>query len=189
MCSPGSLQFYCVCDLTCETVLQSGRRTVCACWSLLAKETYYRGKRDLLQRCCSQGDGPFARVGLFWPKRPTIEAKETYYRGVAVRATDRLRVLVSFGQRDLLQRQKRPTIEVLQSGRRTVCACWCARRLQTVFSVCASLTTECVLWLPVLVCTAMYASDSLRVSTECVHCLHVLVYTAIYASDSLRRLL
>ena len=30
-----------------------------------AKETYYRGKRDLLQR----------------QKRPTIEAKETYYRG------------------------------------------------------------------------------------------------------------
>ena len=32
-----------------------------------AKETYYRGKRDLLQR----------------QKRPTIEAKETYYRAVA----------------------------------------------------------------------------------------------------------
>jgi hypothetical protein len=30
-----------------------------------AKETYYRGKRDLLQR----------------QKRPTTEAKETYYRG------------------------------------------------------------------------------------------------------------
>ena len=30
-----------------------------------AEETYYRGKRDLLQR----------------QKRPTIEAKETYYRG------------------------------------------------------------------------------------------------------------
>ena len=30
-----------------------------------AKETYYRGKRDLLQR----------------QKRPTIEAKETYYSG------------------------------------------------------------------------------------------------------------
>ena len=30
-----------------------------------AKETYYRGKRDLLKR----------------QKRPTIEAKETYYRG------------------------------------------------------------------------------------------------------------
>jgi hypothetical protein len=30
-----------------------------------AKETYYRGKRDLLQR----------------QKRPTIDAKETYYRG------------------------------------------------------------------------------------------------------------
>jgi hypothetical protein len=30
-----------------------------------AKETYYRGKRDLLWR----------------QKRPTVEAKETYYRG------------------------------------------------------------------------------------------------------------
>jgi hypothetical protein len=33
--------------------------------SIQPKETYYRGKRDLLQR----------------QKRPTTEAKETYYRG------------------------------------------------------------------------------------------------------------
>ena len=33
------------------------------CSNIEAKETYYRGKRDLLQR----------------QKRPTIEAKETYY--------------------------------------------------------------------------------------------------------------
>ena len=48
-----------------------------------AKETYYRGQRDLLQR----------------QKRPTIEAKETYYRG----------------KRDLLQKQKRPTIEAKET--------------------------------------------------------------------------
>jgi len=34
----------------------------------VSTETYYRGKRDLLQR----------------QKRPTIEAKESYYRGKRV---------------------------------------------------------------------------------------------------------
>jgi hypothetical protein len=53
------------------------------------KETYYRGKRDLLRSCGIRK----------CQKRRTIEAKETYYRG----------------KRDLLYRQQRPTIEAKET--------------------------------------------------------------------------
>ena len=56
-----------------DDVLEAETCYVCQC----------RGKRDPLYR----------------QKRPTIEAKETYYRG----------------KRDLLQRQKRPTIEAKET--------------------------------------------------------------------------
>jgi hypothetical protein len=58
-------------SLACRVLRLSGGRFGIARYIYAAsaadqvKETYYRGKRDLLQR----------------QKRPAIEAKETYYRG------------------------------------------------------------------------------------------------------------
>jgi hypothetical protein len=45
-----------------------------------AKETYYSGKRDLLER--QKRPSREAKRDLLWrQKRPTREAKEAYYRG------------------------------------------------------------------------------------------------------------